>query len=151
MKDVLLFVIVSFFSGTTLVAQTKSNLSNDYRILLTDQTISTSENVETAWNALRIESNSMNVEGFVYAMVQHYDIPTKSEQEHMRVAGLNLIAYVPHYAWIAKIDPALTTVDLLNMNVRSVHKIQANMKMRKDMERGVVPSRAGIQKHYWPN
>ena len=120
-----------------------NNSIKDYRILLTDETISSSANVETAWNALRIESNSMSVEGFVYAIVQHHDIPSKAEQENMRSAGLNLIAYVPHYAWIAKIDPALTTVDLLNMNVRSIHRIKANMKMPRDMERGEVPSRAG--------
>lgn len=98
-----------------------------------ETTSSTGQGISNSSN-LRTEAYSGS-----YKMVQFFEIPNQEEQRKIRVAGIELLEYVPNNAYLAyfSIDPAI--INTRNLNIRSIHEILPTEKIDPLLKQEKLP------------
>lgn len=115
---------------------------HNYRIHVSNLPILIENDLESNWNSIKSDLN-VRFDNSVYALLQLNNIPTTEDKELLSLKGIELLNYVPNFAWIAKINKDLDLSILIELDVRNVIKISKNWKMPEEMRSGIIPSYAG--------
>ncbi|MCR9172516.1 MAG: S8 family serine peptidase [bacterium] len=81
--------------------------------------------------------------GKAYVLVQFNAIPTDEQKEAYAYYGVELIKYIPNYAWVAKVDTNMTQNVLSALDVRHIMRVPTDWKLPSELMDGVVPEYAG--------
>lgn len=100
------------------------------------------QNVDSEWKTIRQQPNVI-YQDKAYVLVQLTGIPSSKEKATLKAQGIELLHYIPHYAWFAKIDLQVDAQTLLNHKIRAVSPFQANWKLSKDMQQAYIPPHVG--------
>ncbi|MFH1146455.1 MAG: S8 family serine peptidase [Pseudomonadota bacterium] len=75
-----------------------------------------------------------------YMLVQLNDIPTKEEIRRLKSSGINLLSYIPNYAWIASVSGEGETVLSTSPLIRWSGELPVKNKMSKELSQKAIPS-----------
>jgi len=81
-------------------------------------------------------------DGHYYLMLQFHAIPDFENREVFKAKGVELLQYIPHQAFTAKVSIGVTASTLQEIGVRSWYVPEANTKMRRDLIEGPIPDGA---------
>lgn len=139
MLKLLTFCGVFLLALSTLQAQESRR---NYRIHLNGGPLSIANDLNSNWLSLKSDLQSILQED-VYGLVQFNNIPTSDEKKTLLTSGIELISYVPNYAWIAKLDTSVQASTLVSLNIRNITKISSSWKMTEELKTGIIPDYAG--------
>ncbi|MDC3252932.1 S8 family serine peptidase [Crocinitomicaceae bacterium] len=95
-------------------------------------------------NWKRIKSDpSVWYDNAMYALIQFNDIPSDDEKAVLSNLGIDLLNYIPNYAWVSSIDSNIELDDLLLLDVRHVTKVLPDWKVSDEIISGTIPEYAG--------
>jgi PKD repeat protein len=114
----------------------------NYRIHVSNLPILIENDLESNWNSIKSDSN-VRFDNSVYALLQLNNIPTTEDKKLLSLKGIELLNYVPNFAWITKINKDLDLSVLVESDVRNAIRISKDWKMPEEMRSGIIPSHAG--------
>ncbi|BDS11273.1 S8 family serine peptidase [Aureispira anguillae] len=114
----------------------------DYTILLSKGNILLSKDVQTEWERLK-NNPQFVVNNQLYVLIQLDDIPNTEEKRNLQQQGIQLLHYIPNYAWIASISKGLTSSAIQNAKIRGISEFKSTWKMSSQLENAIIPSYAG--------
>lgn len=115
---------------------------NNYSIYVSSAPIRIENKIGNNWDKIKSNKQSKFNE-VLYLLVQFNDIPSTEKKEYLKHQGIELLDYIPNFAWIAKVDPNLELEDLLAANVRNISKVKSDWKMSDGMRSLIVPEQSG--------
>ncbi len=133
-KSLILACIVLFTSASFA----QSDNSN-YGLLLKSGTKYLKGNVDEFINAPDL-SKKESSEAYFYRLIQFEDIPNLAQQNQIANAGIKLLEYIPHKAYIAAIPTNMNFQLLKSIKVRTVTQLSATDKMDDYLRNGVYPN-----------
>ena len=83
---------------------------------------------------------SENQKSFV--IIQFDKIPTEQEKNELKAEGIELLDYVPNYAYTATITGSLNSSALSARNARAIVTLTAEQKMQVSLASGILPDHA---------
>lgn len=78
--------------------------------------------------------------GQTFSIIQFEQIPSESERMQLSKQGIELLDYIPNYAYTATISGSLTTDALTQVKARAVINLSASQKMQPELAAGSFPS-----------
>lgn len=114
----------------------------DYKVLLSNGSVHFDKDITKSWEHLR-EHPQSKFGQHVYVLLQLEDIPTGTDKAVLEQQGIELMHYVPNYAWIAKISQDIPTENLNQLKLRGLSAFKAAWKMSLALETANIPSHAG--------
>lgn len=131
MKKILLLSLL-FFSVGTLLAQNKN-----YNLRLKSQTFLPTENL----SEFLLEPNLQNeFQGKYFKIIQFYDIPSQSQKQQIERTGIEILDFLPNYAFIAVIPNYYNLNQLKQFNIRSVIEFEAHLKIDDYLQKDELPA-----------
>lgn len=136
-----LFLISLFtFFTTTAVAQNNDALK-DYSLQLS------SGKLEVKANAIDFvkQRNSLSksrVESASPIVVQFFDIPTEKQKAEIAKSGIQLLGYLPNFAYIATLPSQLTENQLKELKIRAFVNLPASAKFSTEIATKQIPAHA---------
>jgi len=118
-KILLSFLLMVFVIQFTQSQQT----NNDYRLLLKSGTVDLNENLNSFINEGSLNSFD-TYKNKHYCFLQFNKIPSQIEKALIEASGIELLDYIPNYAYIASVPFGYNTELLRNYNVRNITRIQ---------------------------
>lgn len=123
MKNILiLFFSLLLFGQNQLLAQ------KNYKVLLQAGTFIPMENGATFSESPVFDQNEI-IQGRVYRVVQFYELPSAADHAALQAADIQLLSYLPHYAYIASLPAQVTKETLQRFDIRSIFKLRAIDKL----------------------
>ncbi|GAB5416704.1 MAG: hypothetical protein Crog4KO_21930 [Crocinitomicaceae bacterium] len=89
------------------------------------------------------DNTETSFEGKWTYLVQFNAIPTEDQKEACAFYGVELLKYIPNYAWVAKVDTNISTSIFGALNIRRIVPVNEDWKMSSDMRNAIVPAHAG--------
>ena len=120
---------VVLIPATIVSAQFPSE--KDYTLYLKNGSFTPS--TKTGFSALQEPSKNELFNHRYYRVVQFYDIPGNTIQEELKQLGVELIGYMPQYAYYVAISEDVDLELLQNYNVRSVISIDQRFKLDSEL------------------
>jgi len=120
--------------------------ARNYLIHLSDGPFQFQNDLQTNWIRLKTDQQAF-VEGRVYSLIQFNTIPTNTDKAAISNQGIELISYIPNYAWIAKLDTSIQASMLANLNIRNIAKVSSLWKMSSELSSGIIPDYAGTKEN----
>ncbi|MFT6982805.1 MAG: hypothetical protein ACJAUD_001575, partial [Crocinitomicaceae bacterium] len=93
-----IFIVIAF----PWIAISQDRVQN-YKIHVSNLPILIENDLETNWNSIKSDSN-VRFNNCVYALLQLNNIPTTEDKKLLSLKGIELLNYVPNFAWITKIN-----------------------------------------------
>lgn len=78
--------------------------------------------------------------GITFAVIQFEQIPTEAERKQLQQAGIELLDYIPNYAYTATISGSLDVDFLTQLKTRAVVELPAALKMEPELAKAKYPS-----------
>lgn len=84
----------------------------------------------------------------LYRIIQFENIPSNTVKQQLKQAGIELLAYVPNYAYFAAVDRKLNLSALRtpDFGIRAVLPVDSKFKVHPSLNNGLVPDWAETQK-----
>jgi hypothetical protein len=114
----------------------------DYKVLLSNGSVHLDSDITKGWESLKNDTKS-RLGQHVYVLLQLEDIPTKTDKTALEKQGVELLHYIPNYAWIAKINQDIPTEKLTQLKLKGISEFKAVWKMSLALETANIPSHAG--------
>lgn len=134
-----ILLILILLLPTIVGAQT---LKPNYRVHVSDSPITLEVgDIQSKWNALKPDP-TVFFNQHVYALIQFDSIPTSAQKVELNELGINLLNYIPNYAWIAEINLTFDPTHLTQPSIRSISKIDPLWKQSTELREGTVPDHA---------
>jgi hypothetical protein len=127
--------LLALLSGTVLAQNVK-----DYKLMLKSGSFTPKKNIsenEKAGVNLRTSKT-----GKSFVIIQFEEIPTKEEREQLKKEGVELLDYIPNYAYTAIISGSTTQNTLARMRGRAMIELSPEQKMEPDLANGRFPVHA---------
>lgn len=67
--------------------------------------------------------------GRYYAILQFYDIPNSNQRTDIKTMGIELLKYIPNFAYIAAVPPTVSESGLESVGVRAINLLRAEDKV----------------------
>ncbi|MBS1759414.1 MAG: S8 family serine peptidase [Bacteroidetes bacterium] len=117
------------------------NAQNDNRYQLSLK----SGSFTPAKNITSIEIDSFNQTakkglGKSLVILQFEEIPNTTTIENLKQQGIELLDYIPNFAYTATISGSLNATTLTQAKTRAVFELQPEMKMQPELTKGIYPS-----------
>jgi len=128
----ILLLVLSFVITEVVNAQ-------DYKLLLANRTVQKNDNLNDQ-NVSNFIHALPKYEGFYYGIVQFHKIPSESDKSLLFERGIELLDYVPNYAYYAKIKTSLIIEDV--SNIRMIYELNSFDRLRSDLSSDKYPSHA---------
>jgi len=74
-----------------------------------------------------------------YYLMQFNQIPTAAEQAELKASGINLLEYIPHKSWIAKINAIDPSLSFENQNIRFLEAWKSKYKTAANFDLSGAP------------
>lgn len=114
----------------------------DYSIHLSHGPILLSKSLEQQWQAV-LKDSSSQYNSNRYLLVQLQTIPNRTEKLQLKESGIELLHYIPHFAWVAKFSNQVRLSDLKIAQVRAISSVKSDWKIPYSMRQGYIPPHAG--------
>ncbi len=118
-------------------AMTQEN--NGFELMLKSGAFTPERNI-TDQNLEEFNRTSNRSSGKTFALIQFDRILSVSEKQQLTSFGIELLEYIPNYAYTVSISGNLSRDVLLQFNARSLVRLTATQKMEPRMARGDFPS-----------
>ncbi|MDX1905844.1 MAG: S8 family serine peptidase [Bacteroidia bacterium] len=82
------------------------------------------------------------VEGYVYRLVQFYQIPDDAVRQQLAADGVLLLDYIPAYAWVTAIPETYDFQRFLSLGVRAIQPLAPADKLHRHLAEGDIPAHA---------
>ncbi|TLV02142.1 S8 family serine peptidase [Dyadobacter luticola] len=128
------FLLIAVFSGLKVFAQQKPV----HKLFLRSGTITPPENIATISANLRKSASSEKT----FVIIQFYDIPTQSQKDLLKNAGIELLEYIPDYAYTATVMGNADENVLKEANARSVVELAPEQKIEKGLLEKIAAEKA---------
>jgi PKD repeat protein len=136
------FLVVLMCFGNLIFAQ--KHIGNFDQLLSTGK-LSPVENINSFLTSPKIARDEVMQNQF-YRLVQFFEIPTELEKRKIEKTGIQLFDYLPHKTYLAAIPANFSKEKLLNLNIRSITKLEANQKVASS-----IFSDEKVLLQYYPN
>ncbi|MCU0785934.1 MAG: S8 family serine peptidase, partial [Verrucomicrobia bacterium] len=127
--------LIVLLLGSAFAQQMKmvpsANAGESYEIALRSRTFTPAPGIPGDVKAglkLQGEQNLQAGKRRIHTLIQLDHIPTPAERQQLRAEGINLLTYVPNYAWMASIPAENPEVALSRPSVRWVGTLQPDDK-----------------------
>ena len=111
-------VLVALFS----IYAFSQNDMGKYDLLLKIGSVNLAENFNEYSQYQSIVAEK-SINGRVYKIIQFYEIPTSNAKTEIQALGVELIEYIPNYAFVASIPEGFEYTELSSFGVRSISSI----------------------------
>lgn len=112
-----------------------------YEILLIPGKFTPAVIEKSALPALKPDAAEL-VDGKYFRIIQFFDIPTLSEKKELERKGIELIQYLPNYAFFARLDQAGNLSAIVTDNIRAIIPVSPSLKVDPSLKNGKVPDHA---------
>lgn len=85
-----------------------------------------------SWERLKVDPTTLHG-GALYLLIQLNEIPSETEKSQLAKRGVQLLNYIPNYAWVAKMNPSLSVQDLDAMSIIGLCRMEAKWKVPSEM------------------
>ena len=122
-KSAIMLTMVTFF----YVSAIAQNHADKYDLLLKTGPVNLAENVDQYMISFsKTERN--DVDGKIYKIFQFYDIPGKEAKKNLLNIGVEIIDYLPNYAFVVSLPAEFDFTKLSGFNLRSISDILPEYK-----------------------
>lgn len=90
---------------------------------------------------ISISKTEMAFQGKYYKLIQFYEHPNGMQKANLAANGTTLLAYLPHYAWLAEISENVN-IHANDPNIRSIIDIPIEYKLSKAIQQKIFPAHA---------
>jgi len=105
-----------------------SQNSADFQLHFRNLTLETTDNFNSP--EMKISASETEVfDGVYFRIIQFNQIPTESELRQMAAAGVELLDYIPHFGYFARINAKFQAASLDGIPVRTMLEITRNIKL----------------------
>ena len=119
---------------------TSAQTINNYQLLLKNGTFTPEKNV---FSGGKSEINLRTAKGSkLFVVIQFEEIPTPAEREQLKNQGIELLDYIPNYAYTATITGKPVINTLARTKARSIIELTAEQKMHPSLSSGKFPAHA---------
>ncbi len=120
---------------TLILFSTLSIFSQEEKYIIKLSTKEFVPEVLTQQKVKKILSSKSLLNGEYYAIIQFNNIPSESEVNNLKQNGIELLQYIPNYAYFASIETKLNLSSLnYNNNIRSLITITSDLKIHPDLK-----------------
>ncbi len=110
-----------------------------YDLLLNSGTVSPVKNI-TPGQIEQFNKTSSRASGKSFAVIQFEQVPGLAERALLSQQGIELLEYIPNFAYTVTISGPLQADRLLQVKARAILELTANQKMQAPLARGILPS-----------
>jgi len=128
-------ITLCLFIGFSSLAQETS----EYNLLLRSGAIVPEKNI-TPEKLNLFNNKAARAANKTFAVIQFEQIPTPAERQQLLQQGIELLDYIPNYAYTVTIDGSLSSDILNRFKARSVIELSAVQKMQPELAVGNFPS-----------
>ncbi|MEM7035628.1 MAG: S8 family serine peptidase, partial [Bacteroidota bacterium] len=114
-----------------------------YTFHLVSGTLPATENLESFIGGDAVAAGEL-MNGHYVRLVQFYNTPDAQMRSVMQAAGLQFLAYVPQRAYLVAIPATFDRARLRNFDVRGVHRLTAQHKLRQSLKDRPLPASATL-------
>nr|WP_295922418.1 S8 family serine peptidase [uncultured Dyadobacter sp.] len=137
--QVLPWILLISLISATVSGQVRNGAK--YPLYLRNGTIHPAENIgEVVRNGLRTRADGE--EGKRFVIIQFHDIPPDDEKKKLYDAGVELLEYVPEYAYTATITGNVNPEILAGSGIRSIVELAPEQKMQPELLTSDIPPHA---------
>ena len=133
-KLLLLLCVVCYTSAVSA----QSSSSARHYVMLKSGTKTLSANVDAFIASPNLSASELN-NAYFYRLIQFNNIPTQLQQNQIELAGIKLLEYIPHNAYVAAIPTNLNFQLLATFDVRTITTLDATDKMDEYLRSEVYP------------
>ena len=80
------------------------------------------------------------VDGKIFSVIQFEHIPTADERKELSSAGIELLEYIPDYAYSVSSTNNLNATLLQKVNARAIIDLKPEQKMHPALAKGIIPA-----------
>jgi hypothetical protein len=124
-----------------------AQVSKDYNVLLQSGKFIPQENINTITKISPVFQQSL-FNGRHYVVIQFKTLPSQLQKENLTAAGIDLIEYIPNYAYTASVSADVNISDFKSPLFRSVFTFSPAQKALPELIAGSVPEYAIKQSGY---
>ncbi|MEO8146091.1 MAG: S8 family serine peptidase [Bacteroidia bacterium] len=117
------------------------SVNNNYTVLFKSGAITPAANAAEYTNEAKLKSLPL-FDGKFYALIQFNAIPSESQKQLIANAGIQLLSYIPHNAWIASIDEQADVSTFASLNIRSIQPLTSSQKISEELKDVNLPDHA---------
>ncbi|MGQ0737491.1 MAG: S8 family serine peptidase [Bacteroidota bacterium] len=119
----------------------KAQVDSRYSLLLSSGSFIPKENISTE-KINEFSRKAAKVSGKTFAVIQFEQIPSEQQQQQLRLDGIELLDYIPNYAYTAVITAMPGETLLRQVKARALIELTAQQKMQPELAAGNFPARA---------
>lgn len=131
----ILLIFISFLQANSSFSQAEKFPN----LLLRSGSFIPEKNI-TESSVAEFNRNMQRVNGKSFLVLQFENIPTPSQRNELSAAGIELLDYIPHNAYIISTTRDLDHSQLRRLNARAVFQLQPEQKMHPNLVKSIYPS-----------
>lgn len=125
-----------------LIGNVKGQKRQDYQILLKSGSIVPERNVSSASGRSNAAFRLSTAGQKSFVVIQFDEIPTAEERRELKAEGIELLEYIPNYAYTATIAAGSNPGALARTKGRAILELGPEQKMQPGLASGNIPSHA---------
>ncbi|ACT95524.1 S8 family serine peptidase [Dyadobacter fermentans] len=129
---------------SSLIGNATAQQRKDYEILLRSGSFVPQQNVASAGSRTSAAFRLANDGQKSFVIIQFDDIPTEDERRELKREGIELLEYLPNYAYTATIGAGSNPGALARTRGRAIIELNAEQKMEPSLANGRIPSHAFV-------
>jgi len=99
-----------------------------YKLHFKNVVFTPSENLSELATTISLEPELV-FRGKAFKLVQFYELPDNALKDQLKAHGIELLDYIPHFAYFASIDENIDPSDLPDANIRSIIDVDVDVKL----------------------
>ncbi|SDF18008.1 Por secretion system C-terminal sorting domain-containing protein [Dyadobacter soli] len=125
-----------------LIGNVSGQKRGDYQILLQSGSFVPERNISSATSRANAAFRLSTAGQKSFVIIQFDGIPTEEERRELRGQGIELLEYIPNYAYTATIAAGSNPGALARTKGRAIVELSAEQKMQPGLANGNIPSHA---------
>lgn len=138
-----ILILSLYFTSFSALTQFRTP---SHTVYLSDAPITIQADLSSNWNQIKFDA-SARFNDLTYALIQFNDIPSADEKIRLRSLGIDLLNYIPNYAWVSSISPDIDLDDLIQANILNITKVLSDWKVPDEIKSGDIPQYAGSKEN----
>lgn len=127
-----------FLLSLFLLGMSLWSFAQDYRLMLQSGSMPNSISLEQ-YALRKANLSGSRMRNGNYVILQFHQIPTQSQKEQIRRAGIQLFDYLPHFAFWAYLPDEVTSDRLQNLGIRNIYPYTPSDKIAKLITEKGIP------------
>ncbi len=133
------FLLFYTFASFAQDAPSQRGTDERYRLSLKSGSFIPAKNIVDT-NINQLNKTATRTGGKSFVILQFENIPTAAEKKQLQQEGIELLDYIPNYAYTATITGSLNSTALKQVKTRAIVELTAAQKMETSLANGVFPN-----------